>query len=424
MKNLYTKAKWTVLTLLAMFGFVFPASAVDYYSQGTDDFHTLLNWNTLPGGGGASPAAILATDNFFIQNGDVITVATGNAISINNLSITDGSLIGDDNLTLAGDLTVAATELINMNANTLTIGGVLTNAGTVNFSVATVHYNGVGAQTVFATTYGALELSGGAKTAGTGIVDVETTFTHNADFDLGSQKLELGGAISGTGTNNFSIGTVEYNATGAQDVITGLYNNIIISSTGIKTATGALDVDGDFTINDATTFADGGFTHNVAGNWTENDASAQMTGTGTIVFDGGANSLISSSAGTVDFYNLTLLGAGTVFEHTAQVLIAGDVLINDGTTINQNGSRILMSGMVWEELGTGAVIGDDQVRFSSAGTVIRGDSPVNFNILVVAALADITLEQNIEIVGNLLINNGVFDAATFTTTGGAGFFDD
>ena len=86
-------------------------------------------------------------------------------------------------------------------------------------------------------------------------VDFQGAITNNGTFDLYNASNQVANA---TFNGTFSIG-------GAN---TPQFNNVNFSS-GVITAGVALDIEGSLTIETATTFADGNFTHTVAQNWTE-----------------------------------------------------------------------------------------------------------------------------------------------------------
>ncbi len=363
--------------------------------------------------------------NYTSSGTDNLATATVDYNGAGNQTVL-GTTYGTLNLSNAGTKTaggnIITTNVANavnfaLGANTLDISGAFSGAGTYNFATGTVQYTG-GAQDVLAETYGNLEFSNGNKNLLGDITTGDLTNT-GTNFDLGGNTLSISGAYSSTGTDVFNAGTVDYTGTGAQNIFPAQYSDLVLSGGGTKTAISNLDVNGNLTINDATTFADGNFTHSIAGNWSETNGGAQRTGNGTVIFDGGGTSTISGIT-EVRFRNLIVSGAGTIAQNTVRLRIDGNTLINNGTSINQIGQRIDMFGTIWEELGSGATTGNNEVHFrAGGGTVVRGDSPIDFNTVRLVGGGDVTLEQNIQVANNLRIDNNSFlDVATFSTTGG------
>jgi fibronectin-binding autotransporter adhesin len=354
-----------------------------------------------------------ATVDYTGAGAQTVLGTTYNTLTLSNA----GTKTAGGNITTTNVLNAVTFAL---GANTLDISGAFSGAGTYNFATGTVQYTG-GAQDVLSTTYANLEFSNGVKTLLGDITTGNLTNT-GTNFDLGGNTLNISGTYSSTGTDVFNAGTVNYNGVVVQNVFTAQYNDLVFSGGGTKTASSDLDVNGNLTINDATTFADGGFTHSIAGNWSETDAGAIRTGNGAVIFDGGGISIISGVT-EVRFNEFTTLGVGTIAENSVRLRIDGNMLINTGTSINQDGQRIDMRGPVWEELGTGATTstGNDEVRFRRvAGTIIRGDNPINFDRMRIRDGGFVTLEQNIVLDDNLVINNNsALDMATFTATGGS-----
>ncbi len=366
----------------------------NYTSSGTDDLSTAtVDYN------GAGAQTVLGTTYNTLTLSNASTKTAGGNITTTNVSNAVNFALG---------------------ANTLDISGAFSGAGTYNFATGTVQYTG-GAQNVLSTTYANLEFSNGVKTLLGDITTGNLTNT-GTNFDLGGNTLNISGAYSSTGTDIFNAGTVNYTGIGAQNIFPAQYSDLILSGGGTKTAISDLDVNGNLTINDATTFADGDFTHSIAGNWEETNGGAQRTGNGTIIFDGGGTSTISGVT-EVRFNDFQLVGAGTIAENSVRLRIDGDVLVNNGTSINQVGQRIDMRGDIWEELGTGATTGNSEVHFrNGGGTIVRGDSPINFNTFRLIGGGDVTLEQNIQVANNLRIeNNSILNLSTFTATGGNNF---
>ena len=188
-------------------------------------------------------------------------------------------------------LTIDPSADITVSSGSLTVSGAIDNNGTLNIGNATVNADGA-----FDGTSGTINMATNA----------------NANLTLSS-------TITALGTLNASLGTVTYDGS-TQNVLAGTYNNLSISSGGIKTALGNLDVNGNLTTA-ATTICQldmGANQLNVAGNLTVgaqngldlSDASSSLT------FDGAADETVTdvgnaivSAAATVT-YDFEIDGGG------------------------------------------------------------------------------------------------------------------
>ncbi len=169
------------------------------------------------------------------------------------------------------NLTISSGASLTVTAS-LQVGGTISNSGTFTASGGTVEMNGAGAQTIYATTYNNLILtgSGTTKTAGGALV-VNGTLTVNSNVTMDMATYDLSGSIT-TITNSGSIktqsasstplssgktwtGIVEYNKSGAQTIAAGNYNNLVASGGNTKTLGGAISVRDSLTIAASTTFA-------------------------------------------------------------------------------------------------------------------------------------------------------------------------
>ena len=183
------------------------------------------------------------TNNATITSATALTV-TGAAVVLTN----NGTITATTALSGTGGLTQGTTGILNIGGTS----GI--TALTATASGNTVNYNG-GAQSVFNTNYHHLTLSGsGAKTLLTGTTTI-------------------GGNLTFSGT---------------------------ASATGVV----GLTVTGDVIIGSGTTFTSGTFTHNVAGNWTNNGGTF-TSGSGTVNFTG-SNKAINGTAATQTFNNITI----------------------------------------------------------------------------------------------------------------------
>jgi len=118
-----------------------------------------------------------------------------------------------------------------INSNTTFGDLTVINGGTMTVSSGTLTINGA------TDIDGTLSISG--------IVDANGTFdATNGTIDIPSGTLKLSGVVNSLGNLDNNSGTVEYDG-GTQNVITEDYHNLSIKTTGTKSATGNLTVNGE-----------------------------------------------------------------------------------------------------------------------------------------------------------------------------------
>ena len=116
--------------------------------------------------------------------------------------------------TTFGTLTIPSGATLTVSSNTLTLNGAADIDGTLSIS---------------------------------GTVDANGTFdATNGTVDIPNGTLKLGSTVTNLGTLDDNSGTVEYDG-GTQAVISDIYNNLIITTAGTKTANGNITINGDLT---------------------------------------------------------------------------------------------------------------------------------------------------------------------------------
>lgn len=257
------------------------------------NWNTAANWslNIVP----------TAAHDVVIPNGEDVNINTAavcNSFIIqgggtdNNIAIT-----GTNSLTVTNGVTIEAgtgnndIKVLNVGAGTLTCNSITMDAG---------GFFNRGTEFIIST--GTVNVSGDiiiGDGGGTGVNDF--TFT-------GAGTLNVGGSFSG-GVFTAGTGTVNYNGA-SQTIGAYVYNNLTLSgTTGTKTVEGALDINGDFTLGGGFTFIAGTLSHTLAGDWINNGATLNLTGSTIILDNAGAQSIGGSNATTFD--NLSLSGSGT-----------------------------------------------------------------------------------------------------------------
>lgn len=361
-------------------------------------------------------------------NGAGLTInGTGGTLNLGT-SLTH-TFTGDITLT-AGALN-AASSILNVNSTSATAWGgtgSLFSAGT-----GTVNFGGA-AQTLSAstTTFNNVTFSGsGIKTLGNNISVTGNLTVTTSTLNLGTftaNRSTTGGVLSLDGTSSLLIGgtntfptnystntltagsTVNY-AGAAQTVTAFTYSNLTLSGSGIKTlTTGTTAINGDFTMSgtasttgvvgltiggnvtlgSGTAFTSGAFTHNVAGNWT-NNGTTFTPGTGTITLNGTAQSIAGSSATT--FNNLTLSNSGvktltTVPTITGILSLSGTATVSvapiygAAATLQYNTTTARTAGVEWISpfaATGGVVIGSTGIISLNSAEVFNTSVPLTIN---------------------------------------------
>lgn len=295
---------------------------IEFATSGTKQFATgttnIAGSFTLSG-----TAAADATTNSTTIDFDGTGAQSIAGINYDNLSIT-GVRSGTPAITLASG-TVGVKSALTVSPT-----GAVTYVTTDN----TVDYNGALAQTVTAFNYNNLTISNARTTnsvtlASSGTIGVGGAFNPSATFTSGAYVV--------TGSS------IDYNAAGAQSIVGGssfpLYNNLTVSGSGTKTASGAIALTAAGVLNNSVTFDMGTFALGF---------TAAPTNTGTVQFGGAGNGIpVGSTSGTVE-YNGTVaqaVTAGTYFDlaftngtsGSAEKTASGAVIANHNVTVNASG---------------------------------------------------------------------------------------
>lgn len=293
------------------------------------------------------------------------------------------------------NVTIAATKTVNCsNGGSYAIDGQTgttpgTSAGTTTVSGTLTVSN-----TLYLTCFNPAPYNCTVAITGTGTINAATV---NMNTTSGGAQhfftIASGGKLNITGTtgispfsttsNNYTLSagsTVEYSATGAEPVESGLsYSNLTISGSGTKTANGNISVGKTFLLTSGsysqnvgalyytTTIAAAGTLTGNGGNFTAGDAGGTLSFTGNGTING------TTALG----FDILKINAGTVTNNITGAtcdtlnLTGGIFTINTGLTFN-----MLASGVVTATSGnfaTGATGGI--LNFQGAGKFIGNSSP-------------------------------------------------
>ena len=266
------------------------------------------------------------TRNSFTMSGGTLTVSSPNAVA--GISI----ITKDSDFSITGGTVIAeVTDATNF--------GIVVNGA---FNNLTVQEDGDGA-------------TGDVRTADDGPITTTSldvngnlTLSSNVTLTMNSDDLLVGGnlVVGGGSTLTPGTNTLTFDGTGDQaftmtGTITSLNNVTMNKSGGTLTPSAAMAVGAALTLT-AGTFADGGFTHTVAGAVTN---SATHSGSGAISLTGTATQAIGGD-GTGVFQNLTLFNTNAA---SAPISTSADITVNGVLTFSNDklfniGSDLLTFG--------------------------------------------------------------------------------
>ncbi len=397
--------------------------------------------------GGTNTVTLDGTGTQNISGGRFANLTTSSSVAGSNKSLLNS-------LTIGGNLIIGTNTILNAGEQNVNISGNWTNnvgaGGFTQTGVGGVYVNGA-AQTIGAgatTTFQNLYLAGsGTKILGfnatvNGNLAISNTLTQvdiNAGVSItgtGSGSFTQDGGIlrvlgsfpSSFGTYTFTAGTVNYAATGAQNVQTATYNNLTftsVSSTSTKTALGDVNVNGILTIGDVnTTLAMGNNTLTLVGNYVHTSGAPQISygANGTFIHTGAAWNIQNT---ITTFNNLTLSGSGNKTLNT-NLTVNGNLVVNSGVTFIQGTNTItgtasksftLNSGATHTNAVTASVAipasfgnysfaSTSTYRLNGIAAQTISSVPQYGNLDISTSGGNATLNGNTTVQGNLLMNGG------------------
>ncbi len=344
--------------------------------------------------GGTAPGF---NDLTISNSADTVSLGANTSVT-GNLTVTSGTL---DLLGFTANRTVSGGQTSVSNGATLKIGG--SNPYPTNYTsnilgqTSTVEYEGSGAQTIAALSYGNLTSSnsGGRTLASSGTIGIFSTFTPG------------GNAYTVTGS------TVNFNGTGAQTIPAFNFNNLTISNarTGANNVTlvngGTIKIAGTFTAS--ATFGTGNYV--VTNNTVEyNGSSLQTLPSSFTTYN---NLTINNAAGATGFAGLTVQGLldvklGTFTSSSTYNNVQVD---NGGTLAGVNATTINVSGNWTIDIGGVFTPNGNTVNFNGSGAQLIGGTATalnatTFNNLTIAnGGGGVSLGHNITVNGTLTLTN-------------------
>lgn len=300
----------------------------------------------------------------------------------------------------AGDVHIPSTATLNMGTNALSVGGDLTNAGTLTLSATqTITMTATG--TGFTLTHGGTTLQnlifngsgGGWVFSGTTTITGDLTVT--AGTLSGTNDITVnGGDITGDGTITRSAGTVTINTAGNFGGNTAwTFYNLTIGAAGnattTATGTGGITVTNLLTIDTGDTLDAKGKTWTLSGTsgtvFTISGTLNDSTDTSTFNFtgaNGGGDTTIPTSTG---YHNITT-NASDTFNISGTSTLTGTLTITTGTVVVANFITLTTafvnigaSGVLTSGTNTNFTLnGSSGTLWTNAGTFNESTSVVNF----------------------------------------------
>jgi autotransporter-associated beta strand protein len=395
-------------------GGVIQLSGANTYSGGT----TLVNGTTVR----INNATALGTGTFTINSGTIDNTTAGAiTLSNNNAQAWNGdfTFTGTRSLDLGtGAVTLGASRIVTVNANNLTVGGVISGsglsltkagAGTLTLGGAnnytggtTINLGNLNINNATALGTGTFTIAGGSSavidntTAGAITLSTNNAQVWNGNFTFtGTQSLNLGtGAVTLGGNRTV---TVNANNLTVGGVISG-------GSSLTKAGNGTLTLGGANIYTGGTIFGTG----TPAGTLNINNATA--LGTGTFTISGGSNAIIdNTTAGaiTLSNNNAQVWNGNFTFTGTQSLnLGVGAVTLGGSRIVTVNANNLTVGGII---SGSGFGLtkaGNGTLTLSGANTY-TGGTTVNAGKLLVNG-------NNSAAIGAVSVNN------SGTTLGGTG----
>ena len=273
--------------------------------------------------------------NLVVNNSGSSNITPAAALNIDDLTLTDGTLVMAGNaLNIAGDV-VRTTGLLTSTGNVIFDGGGAQNLAAAGSSFQHVEIsNGAGVN----LTSGLMDINGNLTLTAGALTGAGNNFT------IAGNVVRTAGSINSTGTVTFDGAAAQaFNNTGST------LTNIVLNNSGSSNITpaAALNID-DLTLTDGTLVMAGNAL-NIAGDVVR--TTGLLTSTGNVIFDGGGAQ--------------NLAAAGSSFQH---------VEISNGAGVNLTSGLMDINGNL--TLTAGALTGAGN-NFTIAGNVVRTAGSIN-----------------------------------------------
>jgi autotransporter-associated beta strand protein len=345
-------------------------------------------------------------------NGGTIQVGTNTALGTGALAMAGGTTLqsGAADLSLTNAISTAGTGTIDTQANSFTLGGVISGAGSITkIGSGNLVLNGANTYSGGSSINAGTVTVGSNTALGSGLVTMAdgTTLANNANNLNVANAFSIGNVTVATGANTFTMS----GSIGGAGLLTKTGSgNLILTGNNSYTGGTALTA-GTITFGSSTAFGTGtitttGGTTLVAGvtdpstGLSLNVANAIALGAGTTTLDlQGSSGIAPGATGINSFTGTNLTLGGTISGD-------GGFLLTDGGRLNLNGANSfagglnVINGVVYvgtdTALGTGTftATGDAVLANDSGSLRTLANAFVVGSNLIVSGPNDITLNGN------------------------------
>ncbi len=285
-----------------------------YYSTGDVSAYATASWSHNEDGTGGNPTLAQLTDGtltLIVQDDHTVTLDNNGDINVRKLIVGEGNtgsfIIGGD----ATQQVLTIQELLQIETG------------------ATIQSGSAGAPAHILRLYG--------NVVNNGNFDLRQSFTSVVNTEVYGNMV-----FSGTVSPTFSQLTLKSGCNATADV--------------------ALDVDWDLILESGAVLNDGGNTHTIEFNWTNNGGTYNAIG--GIIFDGGTSS-ITASGTTTTFNDVTFSGSGIV-TIKEDVIINGNTSITDDTKVSVDNVTVTVNGDYTLDEGSEYVQTSNSIRFEGS----------------------------------------------------------
>jgi hypothetical protein len=327
-----------------------------YYSTGLNNlsyFSISGGTLTVPTLGSTSttdaPFQIAGLGSQFNMTGGLIVIPQEGGTGAQDLGFTNtGSTSGVVNggTLQIGSLTSPANQIININSNS-SIGGLLINSTNITARIVT-----------------------------NSLSVVNNIRFNSGNLNANNLNILLGGSWQNNG-GLFTAGTasVTFNSSNAQSIFKAggeTFNHLVISGSGVKTCSAAVNVFGNITINSGSTFDVSSANHQLSVRGNFNNSGIFNAQNGTVLLNGTTNQSIGGNS-TTNFYNLTLNNnAGAILnnnENLIGTLTLSNGAFNTNLKIFTMVSTATATARIAQITGTGDIVGIVRVqRYAPGGS--------------------------------------------------------
>nr|WP_319401628.1 hypothetical protein [uncultured Carboxylicivirga sp.] len=194
--------------------------------------------------------------------------------------------------------------------------------------------------------------------------------------------IKIYGNVINDGTINLyqsftQVANVEiYGTTAISGLNTPIFNQLTFKNGCDATALLNLDINGNLILESGAIFNDGGFTHTVEYNWTNNGGTYNATG--SLIFDGVTASVTAS--GTTTTFNDVSFSSGGLNTVRQDMVVDGNLLVSSNTQVSVGDVSVVVNGDYNIETGSIYAQANNYTRFNgSAAQSIVLDGTTSFD---------------------------------------------